>query len=160
MAAGVRTGLFLGTLLMAGNALAQPVQVTEADYRRAAAMLGDRTAPLLDHVVSAPVWLGDADDLPVTGDWNGDGRTDLGVYDKATATFTLRTVTADGLSLLDIQQFGAAGDLHVTGDWDGKGVTYLGVWSPATGTFSQSLSATPMAARAAVRTVRFGRPRR
>ena len=59
MAAGVRTGLFLGTLLMAGNALAQPVQVTEADYRRAAAMLGDRTAPLLDHVVSAPVWLDD-----------------------------------------------------------------------------------------------------
>lgn len=109
---------------------------------------------------AAPVWLGDADDLPVTGDWNGDGRTDLGVYDKATATFTLRTVTADGLSVLDLQQFGAAGDLPVTGDWDGNGVTDLGVWSPTTGTFSQSLSATPAAARAAVRTVRFGRPRR
>jgi hypothetical protein len=109
---------------------------------------------------SSPVWLGDADDLPVTGDWNGDGRTDLGVFDKASATFTLRTVSPEGLSLLDIQQFGAPGDLPVTGDWDGNGVTDLGVWSPTTGTFAQSLAASPTAARSAIRTIRFGRPRR
>jgi hypothetical protein len=30
-------------------------------------------------------------DRPVTGDWNGDHRTDLGVWDPETATFTLRT---------------------------------------------------------------------
>ena len=108
---------------------------------------------------SSPVWLGDADDLPVTGDWDGDRRTDLGVFDQATATFTLRTVGADGLSVLHVHQFGAPGDLPVTGDWDGNGVTDLAVWSPATATFSQAVSAPPAAARAVVRSVRFGRPR-
>ena len=75
---------------------------------------------------TAPVWLGDADDLPVTGDWDGNGTTDLGVFDQATATFTLRSVDAAGLSVLEVVQFGVAGDLPVTGDWDGDGVTDLG----------------------------------
>ncbi len=44
------------------------------------------------------VALGDRDDLPVTGDWDGDRRTDLGVYDQATATFTLRVVDEEGLA--------------------------------------------------------------
>ena len=48
----------LGTLLVtgAGEAMAQ---VTAADYERAARMLGDRTAPLLDHAVSGATWLDD-----------------------------------------------------------------------------------------------------
>ena len=59
MAANVRAGVWLGVWLMAGSAMAQAPQVTETDYRRAASMLADRTAPLLDRVVSAPVWLDD-----------------------------------------------------------------------------------------------------
>ncbi len=109
---------------------------------------------------SGPVWLGDADDLPVTGDWDGNGTTDLGVFDQATATFTLRTVNAAGLSLLEVVQFGAAGDLPVTGDWNGDGVTDLAVWAPATATFTQGFARAPMAARTAVRRVRWGNPRR
>ena len=35
---------------------------------------------------SIPVRLGNAGDLPVTGDWNGDGITDLGVFDQTKAT--------------------------------------------------------------------------
>ena len=114
--------------------------------------------PRMPDGTSSPVWLGDADDLPVTGDWDGDRRTDLGVFDQATATFTLRTLTPEGLSVLEVRQFGVAGDLPVTGDWDGNGITDLGVWSPATGTFAQAVAAAPTA-RATVRTVRFGRPR-
>ncbi|WP_210652044.1 M23 family metallopeptidase [Nocardioides sp. SYSU D00065] len=109
---------------------------------------------------SSPVWLGDADDLPVTGDWDGSGTTDLGVFDQATATFTLRSVDGAGLSVLEVVPFGASGDLPVTGDWNGDGVTDLGVWSPATATFTQGVARTPTAARAVVRTVRFGTPRR
>ena len=59
MAAAMRAGVVLGALLMAGNAVAQAPQVTDADYRRAASMLADRTAPLLDRVVSAATWLDD-----------------------------------------------------------------------------------------------------
>ena len=51
----------LGALLMggAGVATAQAPTVTAADYARAVQMLGDRTAPLVDHMVTAPTWLDD-----------------------------------------------------------------------------------------------------
>jgi hypothetical protein len=32
---------------------------------------------------------GQPGDLPVVGDWNGDGTTDVGVWDPATADWTL-----------------------------------------------------------------------
>lgn len=105
------------------------------------------------------VWLGDSDDLPVTGDWDGDGITDVGVFDQATAMFTLRTVTPDGLSVIDVRQFGSPGDLPVTGDWNGNGITDLGVWSPSTAVFSQALSPRRAPSRPGVRSVRHGRPR-
>ena len=88
--------------------------------------------------------LGDGDDLPVTGDWNGDRITDLGVFDQATATFTLRLVDAKGQVWTAPVQLGAPGDLPVAGDWDGNGITDLGVWTPTTATFVQSRTA-PMA---------------
>ena len=34
--------------------------------------------------------------LPVAGDWNGDGRDDLGVYDPASALFRLRNSLTPG----------------------------------------------------------------
>ena len=56
--------LLLGTLLVsglgAGDAMAQaPTTVAAADYERAAKMLGDRTAPLVDHAVGGATWLDD-----------------------------------------------------------------------------------------------------
>ena len=41
-------------------------------------------------MVLTPVMLGLTTDLPVTGDWNGDGVTDLGTWTPGTATYTLR----------------------------------------------------------------------
>jgi hypothetical protein len=110
------------------------------------------------------VALGDGDDVPVTGDWNGDRVTDLGVFDQATATFGLRLVDAQGQVWTATVQLGAAWDLPVAGDWDGNGITDLGVWSPATATFVQSRTAPMVTATTSQRTepttVRFGRPRR
>ena len=82
------------------------------------------------------VTLGSADDWPVTGDWNGDRVTDIGVYDPGTATFTLRTVGADGLPVLTPVVFGLGTDLPVTGDLDGNGITDVGIWRPSTGTLA------------------------
>lgn len=48
-----------GVLMLAAGAQAQAPQVTVADYERAARMLGDRTAPLVDHVLVSPAWLDD-----------------------------------------------------------------------------------------------------
>jgi dipeptidyl aminopeptidase/acylaminoacyl peptidase len=52
----------LGALLvtgMTGTGSAQAQQVTNADYQRAASMLGDRTGPLVDNSVRNATWLDD-----------------------------------------------------------------------------------------------------
>src|SRR5688572_26241940 len=77
-------------------------------------------------------------DLPVTGDWDGDGRTDIGVFRNG--TFHLALLKGNGgpvfLQLLTPFTFGQAGDLPVGGDWDGDGKHDVGVFRPgATGRF-------------------------
>ena len=107
-----------------------------------------------------PVYLGDIGELPVTGDWDGDGVTDLGVYDQATSVFTLRTVDASGVISLATVPFGAPGDLPVTGDWDGNGITDVGVWNPKTAVFTQRRAKTLVGARVVKeRALQVGEPR-
>ena len=67
---------------------------------------------------------------PVTGDFNGDGITDVGVY-------------VDGEWFIDVNgngiwddndlwaKLGTADDRPVTGDWDGDGKTDIGIFGPA-----------------------------
>jgi len=87
---------------------------------------------------------GQAGDLPVAGDWDGDGKTDLGIFRKGTfirarlAPFAFCilcqnfTVAAD----IDTIDFGQDGDIPVAGDWDGDGDDDIGVWRPGVnGTF-------------------------
>jgi protocatechuate 3,4-dioxygenase beta subunit len=73
---------------------------------------------------------GRANALPVTGDWNGDGVTDLGVF-------------VDGQWFLDLNgngvwdegdlwaKLGTEDDLPVAGDWDADGKTDIGIFGPA-----------------------------
>ncbi|TWT90560.1 Serine-aspartate repeat-containing protein D precursor [Pseudobythopirellula maris] len=68
--------------------------------------------------------------IAVSGDWDGDGVTDLGVF-------------VDGVWYLDLNgngewdhgdlwaQLGSQDDLPVTGDWDGDGKTDIGIFGPA-----------------------------
>jgi hypothetical protein len=65
---------------------------------------------------------GAATDQPVVGDWDGDGRTDVGVRTPATRTFKLRT--AAGVTPVVL---GYPRDLPVAGDWDGDGRFEVGV---------------------------------
>ena len=66
-------------------------------------------------------------DEPVSGDWNGDGLTDVGVRRPGWKAFLLRH--ADGTSTQ--VTLGRVQDVGVTGDWDGNGSTEVGVWNPA-----------------------------
>jgi hypothetical protein len=106
------------------------------------------------------VQLGTSSQLPVTGDWNGDGVTDLGVYSLTKARFTLRIKDANGLIWLSRVSYGSPGDLPVTGDWDGNGRTDLGVWHPSTAQFFQWIApaATAPSSRSVSRT--YGDARR
>jgi hypothetical protein len=49
---------------------------------------GDGSVSVTTQTLGAPY------DIPVTGDWDGNGVTDLGTWAPSTATYTLRTTPA------------------------------------------------------------------
>ncbi len=68
-------------------------------------------------------------DIPITGDWNGDGITDVGVF---------RPSTGNSSSIpypLHVTAFGLRTDKPITGDWNGDGITDVGVFRPSTREF-------------------------
>ena len=73
---------------------------------------GDGTHGAGDTVYS----FGKAGDVPVTGDWNGDGITEIGVWRTSKSW-----ILDDGDGTLGagdtIYSFGKAGDIPVTGGW-------------------------------------------
>jgi hypothetical protein len=81
---------------------------------------------------------GQAGDLPVTGDFDGDGRTDIGIFRNGTfllarlkTTFPCfgcaATLSAEQFATVS---FGQAGDIPIAGDWDADTVDDLGVFRP------------------------------
>jgi hypothetical protein len=84
---------------------------------------GTNRADLIDHVFhyGAPA------DVPVTGDWNGDGIRQIGVFRAGSWAFDLdgdgRYTNVDALA-----KFGQAGDKPVVGDFDGDGIDEIGVY--------------------------------
>jgi hypothetical protein len=68
---------------------------------------------------------GTAGDIPVAGDWDGDGRDSIGIYRNG--TFFLRNSNNTGFADLQFV-FGQPGDVPVAGDWDGDGVDTIGVF--------------------------------
>lgn len=76
---------------------------------------------------------GIAGDIPITGDWNGSGRTKVGVYRSSNGLFVLDyngdgifTETADKAFSLGVGIQPA--DIPVTGDWNGDGRTKVGLF--------------------------------
>jgi hypothetical protein len=96
------------------------------------------------------VSFGTATDLPVFGDWNGDGDQSPGVYRPSTRTFYLAS-DRDGKTVTSSFVFGAAGDKPVAGDFDGDGIETVGVYRPSTSTFYLTNNN-----RTVFRTVRYG----
>ncbi len=84
---------------------------------------GNMTEKAIDHVF----YFGNEGDYAVTGDWNGDGVDNIGVFNNGNWYLDVdgngRLSTTDKAYL-----FGQAGDFPVTGDWNGDGVTNLGVY--------------------------------
>ena len=78
-----------------------------------------------------------AGDLPVTGDWDGNGTTQVGFFRPATGDWFLDSNgnrTWDGCSKdRCLSSFGTEADLPVSGDWNGTGTSKIGVFRPSTG---------------------------
>ena len=68
---------------------------------------------------SVRVDFGQEHDVPVAGDWDGNGTTTVGVYRPSSSTFLLRNANASGEPDVTVA-FGRAGDVPIVGNWDGK----------------------------------------
>ncbi|MEP7288199.1 MAG: SBBP repeat-containing protein [Chloroflexota bacterium] len=77
--------------------------------------------------------LGIATDLPVVGDWNGDGVDTVGVYRPSTGQFFLTDSNTSGAPIVYSFVLGVSGDVPMAGDWDGDGKDGVGVWRPSNG---------------------------
>ena len=81
---------------------------------------------------------GTTGDIPVSGDWNNDERTEAGVYRPSTHSFYL-DYNGNGAwngAVIDRQyDFGTTGDIPVSGDWDHDGYSKIGVFRPSTHIF-------------------------
>jgi hypothetical protein len=70
--------------------------------------------------------------LPVTGDWDGDGRDTTGLYDPARRTWYLNNrVNGSTTAVFTVTTAYAAPSWRpVTGDWNGDGVDTIGLFNP------------------------------
>jgi serine-aspartate repeat-containing protein C/D/E len=101
----------------------KPEDATDGNRMLRRTARGKNRADFIDHVFH----YGEPGDVPVSGDWNGDGIRQIGVFH-------------DGQWYLDLDgdgkfterdaafTFGQAGDLPVVGDFNGNGVDVVGVF--------------------------------
>jgi hypothetical protein len=84
---------------------------------------------------------GNSTDIPVSGDWDGDGLKDVGVFRPSTGQWFLDVGNKDySNNPVAGINFGGPGDVPIVGHWLGGSTDYIGVWRPSTGTFYLSLN--------------------
>ena len=74
------------------------------------------------------IGFGTAGDIPVVGDWNGDGFTEIGVFRNGVWYLDMNGNGAFDWPGDSAIGFGMAGDIPVVGDWNGDGYAEIGVF--------------------------------
>jgi len=87
-----------------------------------------------DRIVSfaeGSIQFGAQGEVPVVGDWDGNGRTNIGVFNRSTAEWALDTTPDRRQNPWETRiRFGFTGALPVVGDWNGDGQTDLAIFRP------------------------------
>jgi hypothetical protein len=84
------------------------------------------------------IYFGATSDVPVPGDYDGDGRTDAVIYRPSTGLwYGPRTGAAQIVIQMNL---GQPGDVPIPGDYDGDGKTDPAIYRPSTGLFFAVLS--------------------
>ena len=101
----------------------EPAEATEGVRLLKHTAEGQPREDVIDHVFR----YGISHDVPVAGDWNGDGTRSIGVFRNGT---WFLDSDGDGRHTNRdlVIEMGQEGDLPVVGDWDGDGVDQLGVF--------------------------------
>jgi hypothetical protein len=81
---------------------------------------------------SSSVAWGQIGDIPVTGDYDGDGKTDAAVFRPSTGVWYIKESSTNNTTSLSYT-WGASTDIPVPGDYDGDGRTDIAVYRPSTG---------------------------
>lgn len=74
-------------------------------------------------------------DIPVAGDWNGDGRDSLGIFRPSNGLWHLTNSVSGPAAIEHGTTYGGPGDLPVVGDWNGDGIDSVGVYRPSNATW-------------------------
>jgi alpha-L-arabinofuranosidase len=77
---------------------------------------------------------GSSSDKPITGDWNGDGKDEIGIW-RADGNVGKFYLDLDGNGKWNpgknadaFYTFGSSSDTPITGDWNGDGKDEVGIW--------------------------------
>ena len=76
-------------------------------------------------------------DIPVIGDWNGDGKDDIGIFRPSSGIWSLDSNGNYVWEVSDMSlSWGLPGDIPVIGDWNGDGKDDIGIFRPSSGIWS------------------------